>query len=62
LNIQIFRQWSRNRDIVAFNDRCDMIVATVVLPHDQPAMIEPGVMDFLNSGTVLRWAEITLGI
>jgi hypothetical protein len=46
---------------VAFNDRCDMIVATVVLPHDQPAMIEPSVMEFLNSGTVLRWAEITLG-
>jgi hypothetical protein len=47
---------------VAFNDRCDMIVATVVLPHDRPATIEPGVMEFLNSGTVLRWAEVTLGI
>jgi hypothetical protein len=39
-----------------------MIVAAVVLRHDQPAMIEPGVMEFLNSGTVLRRAEITLGI
>jgi hypothetical protein len=47
---------------VAFNDRCDMIVATIVLPHDRPATIEPGVMEFLNSGTVLRWAELTLGI
>jgi hypothetical protein len=47
---------------VAFNDRCDMIVATVVLPHDRPATIEPGVLEFLNSGTVLRWAEATLGI
>ena len=47
---------------VAFNDRCDMIVATVVLPHDRPATIEPGVMEFLNSGTVLHWAELTLGI
>ena len=28
---------------VAFNDRCDMVVATVVLLHDRPAMIEPGV-------------------
>jgi hypothetical protein len=47
---------------VAFSDRCDMIVATVVLPHDRPAMIEPGVMEFLNSRTVLHWAEVALGI
>jgi hypothetical protein len=47
---------------VALNDRCDMIVATVVLPHDRPATIEPGVMEFLNSRTVLHWAEVALGI
>jgi hypothetical protein len=47
---------------VAFNDRCDMIVATVVLSHDRPATIEPGVMKFLNSRTVLDWAEVALGI
>ena len=46
---------------VAFNDRCDMIVATVVLPHDRPATIEPGVMEFLNSRTVLHWAEVAMG-
>jgi len=47
---------------VAFNDRCDMIVATAVLPHDQPATIEPGVMAFLNSAPVLNWAEVAMGI
>ncbi len=47
---------------VAFNDRCDMVVATVVLPHDRPATIEPGVFAFLNGSTVLRWAEVTLGL
>jgi hypothetical protein len=47
---------------VAFNDRCDMVVATVVLPHDRPAVIEPGVIAFLNGTTVLRWAEVTLGL
>jgi len=47
---------------VAFSDRCDMIVATAVLPHDRPATIEPGVMEFLNSRTVLNWAEVALGI
>ena len=34
---------------VAFNDRCDMVVATAVVPHDRPAAIEPGVIAFLNS-------------
>ena len=47
---------------VALNDRCDMIVATVVLPHDRPATIEPGVMEFLNSSSVLHWAEVAIGI
>ena len=47
---------------VAFNDRCDMVVATAVMPHDRPAAIEPSVIAFLNSGTVLRWAEMTLGL
>ena len=47
---------------VAFSDRCDMIVATVVLPHDRPTTIEPGVMEFLNSKAVLHWAEVALGI
>ena len=47
---------------VAFNDRCDMVVATVVLLQDRPAMIEPGVIEFLNGSTVLRWAEVTLGL
>jgi hypothetical protein len=27
---------------------CDMVVATAVLPHDRSAIIEPGVIDFLN--------------
>jgi hypothetical protein len=45
-----------------FNDRCDMIVATVVLPQDRPAAIEPGVMAFLNSKPVVHWAELALGI
>jgi hypothetical protein len=58
---------SRNRPggsalSAAFNDRCDMIVATVVLPHDRPAEIEPAVLEFLNSSSVLHWVEMALGI
>ena len=45
---------------VGFNDRCDAIVATAV--HGRAAPIEPAVLSFLNSKTVLRWAEVTLGL
>jgi hypothetical protein len=47
---------------VVFNDRCDMVVATVVLPHDRPTTIEPSVVEFLNSAPVLHWAEVSLGL
>jgi hypothetical protein len=47
---------------IAFNDRCDAIVATVMVPHDHPEAIEPSVIDFLNSKTILDWAETTLGL
>lgn len=47
---------------VAFNDRCDAVVATVVIAHDRPAAIEPSVIAFLNSKTIVHWAELTLGL
>jgi len=47
---------------VVFNDRCDMVVAIAMLMHDQPATIEPAIISFLNSPTMLRWAEVTLGL
>jgi hypothetical protein len=47
---------------IVLNERCDMIVATVVLPTGSAAAIAPGVMEFLNSETVLHWAELELGI
>jgi len=47
---------------IAFNDRCDAIVATVVLDHDRPGATESRVIEFLNGKTVMRWAEVTLGL
>ena len=47
---------------IGFNDRCDAIIATAVVPHQRPAAVETAVLDFLNSRTVLRWAEVTLGL
>jgi len=45
---------------IAFNDHCDAMVATVVFRHDQPAMIEPSVLRFLNGKTVLDWTTARL--
>jgi hypothetical protein len=33
-----------------------------VLDNDRPGAIGPAVLAFLNSRTVLRWAEVTLGL
>ena len=46
---------------VAFNDRCDLVVATAIgsetgLPQERT------VLDFLNGDVVLRWTERTLGL
>jgi hypothetical protein len=47
---------------IAFNDRCDAIVATAIAGHNRPAELEPVVLEFLNGPTVIRWAELTLGL
>jgi hypothetical protein len=47
---------------IAFNDRCDAVVATALVAHPRPAAIEPSVIAFLNSKTVVHWAEVTLGL
>jgi hypothetical protein len=47
---------------MAFNDHCDAIVTIVLVGNDRPAAIESGVIEFLDGRTILRWAEITLGL
>jgi hypothetical protein len=47
---------------IAFNDRCDAIVATAIVAHDPPTAVERSVIDFLNSEVVVHWAEVTLGL
>ena len=47
---------------VAFNDRCDVIVATAQSRDATPDDFERPVMAFLTSAYVLRWAELTLGL
>ena len=45
---------------IAFNDKCDVVVATVVA--DQVQAAERAALDFLNGDLVLRWAERELGL
>jgi hypothetical protein len=47
---------------IAFNERCDVIVATAVIASAQPSAFEPAVLAFLNGDTMMRWAEVTLGL
>jgi hypothetical protein len=47
---------------IAFNDRCDVIVATLVAGHDRPAELEAAALEFLNGDIVIRWAEAALGL
>jgi hypothetical protein len=46
---------------MAFNDQCDVMVATVVAERDQIAAAERLALEFLNGQIVLRWAKAELG-
>jgi hypothetical protein len=45
---------------IAFNDKCDVVVATVTTDGDL-AGAERAALQFLNSDSVLRWARAELG-
>ena len=45
---------------IAFNDKCDVVVATAVA--DDVSTAERAALDFLNGDLVLRWAEKELGL
>ena len=47
---------------IAFNDKCDVVVATVVAPREHLPAAERAALDFLNGDLVLRWTEQELGL
>src|SRR5262245_31258110 len=47
---------------IAFNDRCDVVVATVVGERELPARAEDAALAFLNGNRVLAWAKAELGL
>ena len=46
---------------LAFNERCDVVVATVGA-GDDPVAQEAAVLEFLNGDLVLNWAKVVLGL
>jgi hypothetical protein len=46
---------------LAFNSRCDVVVATVVA-GDDPVAQEQAVLEFLNGDLVVSWVEQVLGL
>ena len=51
---------ARSALAIAFNDKCDVVVATVVA--SDMAAAERAALAFLNGDLVLRWAEKELGL
>jgi hypothetical protein len=47
---------------IAFSDKCDVVVATVVADPRSMAAAESVALQFLNGDLVLRWVERELGI
>ena len=47
---------------IAYNDRCDAIVALVIVGHQRTKEAEASAIELLNSPTVMRWAATTLGL
>ena len=47
---------------IAFNDRCDVVVATVVAERSRLAEAERAALTLLNGDSVLRWVEKEFGL
>ena len=46
---------------IAFNRKCDAVVATVVVDRGDPGDLEAAALKFLDSDTVIRWIRATFG-
>ena len=52
----------RSATAIAFNDKCDVVVATVVAERNLMPAAERAALEFLNGDLVLRWVEKELGL
>jgi hypothetical protein len=53
---------TRSMLAIAYNERCDVIVATVAMQHDRPNVLEASAIDFLKGDAVMQWAALKLGL
>ncbi|HEY1362616.1 MAG TPA: hypothetical protein VGF60_10255 [Xanthobacteraceae bacterium] len=60
--VAIPRGGARTMLAIAFNDKCDVVVATAVADRDQLDAAERAALAFLNGDLVLRWAKRELGL
>ncbi|MEA3109794.1 MAG: hypothetical protein QOI88_4399 [Gammaproteobacteria bacterium] len=47
---------------IGFNDKCDVVVATIIADRERLAAAERVGLEFLNSDRVVRWVEKELGL
>ena len=47
---------------IAYNDECDVVVAVARFANGNPAVLEPAVLAFLNTNTMVLWAKKELGL
>ena len=47
---------------MAFNEKCDVMVATVVAPLDQLADASRLALEFLNGDMIVKWARAEFGV
>jgi hypothetical protein len=59
---RVYSRGGRTVIAMAFNERCDMVAATTLLAHKASPAMESAVLDFLNSETMMKWTEVTLGL
>ena len=47
---------------IAYNDECDVVVAVARFAYGDPAVLEPAILAFLNTNTMVLWAKKELGL
>jgi hypothetical protein len=53
---------SKSALAIAFNDKCDVVVATLIASSGEARQFEARALAFLNSEPVMEWAKIALGL
>ena len=60
--LSVSRWRTKSALTIAFNDRCDVIVATAIVGPTRFEELETIVLGFISGDTAFRWVELTLGL